>query len=74
MNETKSKLRSKRRKKVLLQELTLEEVSLTFQVLMDQLPVENLPEYLQELDPEQWEQLAFLLGNLKCEQMRSSLH
>jgi hypothetical protein len=74
MNETKSKLRSKRRKKVLLQELTLEEVSLTFQVLMDQLPVESLPEHLQTLDQEQWGLLGHLLGNLKCEQMRSSLH
>ena len=59
---------------MLIQELTLEDVSLTFQVLMDQLPVEHLPEYLQTLDQEQWEQLAFLLGNLWLEQRQASLH
>jgi hypothetical protein len=41
---------------------------------MNQLPVENLPEHLQTLDQEQWGLLGHLLGNLKCEQMRSSLH
>jgi hypothetical protein len=75
INETNSRLEmSKRRNPMLLQNLTLEEVSLTFQVLASQLPLENLPEHLQTLEEDQWEELAFLLDNLWAAQQRSSLH
>jgi hypothetical protein len=55
-------------------DLTLEEVSLTFQVLVEQLPLEKLPDHLQMLDESQWEELAFLLGNLCLMKEMSSLH
>jgi hypothetical protein len=58
----------------LLKNLTLEEVSLTFQVLTDQLPLESLPEHLQELEEDQWEELGYLLDNLWLAKRTSSLH
>jgi hypothetical protein len=59
---------------MLLKNLTLEEVSLTFQVLTEQLPLQKLPDHLQMLDEDQWEELAFLLDNLWLAKELSSLH
>lgn len=65
---------SQRRKNVQLQNLTLDEVSLTFLVLEQQMLVEDLPPHLQDLSPDQWEELAFLLSSLRQSQLTSSLH
>jgi hypothetical protein len=57
-----------------MMDLTLEEVILTFQVLAEQLPLQKLPDHLQMLDEDQWEELAFLLDNLWLMKELSSLH
>jgi hypothetical protein len=59
---------------MLLKNLTLEEVGLTFQVLAEQLPIQKLPDHLQMLDEDQWEELAFLLDSLWLAKELSSLH
>ena len=59
---------------MLLKNLTLEEVSLAFQVLAEQMPMQNLPDHLQMLEEDQWEELAFLLDNLWLAKELSSLH
>jgi hypothetical protein len=75
MSASRDKPRAdKRRHQVLLANLTLEEVSLTFRVLANQMPLQNLPDHLQMLDDDQWEELAFLLDNLWLARELSSLH
>ena len=54
--------------------LTLDEVSLTFLVLEEQMLVADLPLHLQQLSSDQWEELAFLLSSLRQSQLNSSLH
>jgi hypothetical protein len=56
------------------QELTLEDLGLAFQALMGDLPEDNLPDNLQTLDSETWEQLALLMVRLFSERSLSSLH
>jgi hypothetical protein len=38
------------------------------------MPLQNLPDHLQMLDDDQWEELAFLLDNLWLARELSSLH
>lgn len=58
----------------MLNDLTLEEVSLTFQVLVGLLPKQRLPSHLKQLDPSDWEMLGHLLDNLMCVRDRSTVH
>jgi hypothetical protein len=55
-------------------ELTLEDLGLAFQALMGDLSEDNLPDNLQTLDSETWEQLALLMVRLFSERSLSSLH
>ena len=59
---------------MLLKNLTLEEVSLLFRVLAHQIPLRHLPDHLQMLGEDEWEELAFLLDNLWEVNELSSLH
>ena len=54
-------------------ELTLEDLGLAFQALMGNLPEDDLPDNLQTLDAETWEQLAVLMVRLISERSLSSL-
>jgi hypothetical protein len=56
------------------QELTLEDLGVAFQALMGNLSEDNLPDNLQMLDAETWEQLAELMVRLLSERSLSSLH
>jgi hypothetical protein len=55
-------------------ELTLEDLGVAFQALMGNLSEDNLPDRLQTLDAETWEQLAELMVRLLSERSLSSLH
>jgi hypothetical protein len=55
-------------------ELTLEDLGVAFQALMGNLSEDNLPDSLQTLDAETWEQLAELMVRLLSERSLSSLH
>jgi hypothetical protein len=55
-------------------ELTLEDLGLAFQALTGDLSEDNLPDNLQTLDLETWEQLALLMVRLYSERSLSSLH
>jgi hypothetical protein len=74
LSETGKLKLTRRRNPMLLKNLTLEEVGLTFQVLAEQLPIQKLPDHLQMLDEDQWEELAFLLDSLWLAKELSSLH
>jgi hypothetical protein len=54
--------------------LTLEDLGVAFQALMGNLSEDNLPDNLQMLDAETWEQLAELMVRLLSERSLSSLH
>jgi hypothetical protein len=54
--------------------LTLEDLGMAFQALMGNLSEDNLPDNLQMLDAETWEQLAELMVRLLSERSLSSLH
>jgi len=54
--------------------LTLEDLGVAFQALMGNLSEDNLPDSLQMLDAETWEQLAELMVRLLSERSLSSLH
>jgi hypothetical protein len=55
-------------------ELTLEDLGVAFQALMGNLSEGSLPDSLQTLDAETWEQLAELMVRLLSERSLSSLH
>jgi hypothetical protein len=58
----------------MLGNLTLEEVSLSFRALAEQLPQGELPLPLNLLSPEEWGTLAHLLGNLMFVKEHSTVH
>ena len=64
----------RRREPMLLDHLSLEEVSLAFLALRGEVPESDLPESLQKLQAKDWELLSNLLVDLFKEKYLSSLH
>ena len=54
--------------------LKLQEVSLAFLMLAGKLETSQLPPKLQELNPEEWNVLMFLLNQLEQEKANNPLH
>ena len=54
--------------------LTLDELGLTFRVLVGKLPVQQLPPRLHNLRPEDWSVLRQLLADLQIQKGAETLH
>ena len=57
-----------------LQDLSPEQVSLAFRLLYQESPLVSLPQELESLSLENWQELSLLLKALMFEKRQSSLH